>query len=199
MKLDTIAKKLADLQIAINHLEKIKIVKFPKKECLELLDEIEDEKIYTVKKDIFDPDRIRKVDDKSAKYYVGYLGDEKPENVTAFIVVNNDRPSNGFMYITQLAGVKRGYGFKTLKVFIDKFKSYKIWLIASPKYNKDTDTYSENKKLNSEYRKKLPGLKEFNTEADLGPKAKCKVSWFYTPNCNDKIVDMVKDGNYYGI
>lgn len=203
MNLTTIAKQLKDLQKAVSHLENITIVKLSKKACFKLLDEVENEELYTVKKDIFDPDRIRKTDtslDKdSTEYYVGYLGANKPENVTAFIAINYDRPSHGFVYINQLVGVKRGYGFKTLKVFIDKFKSYKVWLIASPKYNKETDTYSENKKLNSEYRKKMTGLKEFSIEANFGPKAKCKVSWFYTPNCNDTIVKMVKDGNYYGI
>jgi hypothetical protein len=178
----------------------IDIVETPKKDCTALIDKIEKDKLYTVKKEDFDPGRVRKTEyEKDAKYYVGYLGDKKIENVTAILVVNFNRPDKGFAYINELVGVKRGYGFKTLKKFIYKFKNWKIWLISSPKYDEATNTYLENKKLNAQYRKNMVEMKEFQTYAELGPKAKLNVSWFYTPNCKDRIIEMVKAGNYYGI
>lgn len=192
---------LGDIYSKLNNFKKfiIKIVEMPKVDCLALVDRIEKGKTYSVKDDVFDPGRVRKTErDITAKYYVGYLGDETDENVTAIIVVNFNRPDKGFIYINELVGVKRGYGFNTLKRFISKFQGWKIWLVASPAYDEKSNTYFENKKLNAEYRKNMTEMKEFQMFAELGPKAKLNVSWFYTSNCQDRIVEMVKSGNYYG-
>lgn len=82
-----------------------------KSAALKLLDVIEKEHLFSVSH--FEPERIIN-SNYDYRFFVGYLGEKTPENITAIISIEPNNPGSGYFYVDQITGVKKGYGVKTL-------------------------------------------------------------------------------------
>lgn len=177
------------LQLLEESEQHITIMKMDRSACLDLLDEIGQQKLYTVKH--WEPERIEKTS-PDCIYYAGFIGSRfTPENCTAVIACRQNDPCPGFMYFDEMTGVKKGYGIKTLQELVRQKANLKLWWLSSPRYDHQTDLCFENTRLNEQYRK-ISGLEEYRVEDSIWG---CPASWFFTPNCGD-VIKRTVDSEY---